>query len=320
MTAWRYASAQRAASTTALISALENCVADKAVWHVSHPLNELVSRDAVIEKLWEPLLNAFPDLERRDDIFIAGDFKKTKWVASTGHFVGTFRNPWLNISPSDQLTFIRFSEFLEIEGHKIVSARLIIDIIGVARQAGIDLLPPGLGAEIIAPAPASQDGVQLFSPDPTETNRTLTLLEAMIAGLMRYDRKSLESMGQDAFWHPNFLWFGPSGIGATRGLNGFEAYHQQPFLDFVPDRIGGDHCARFADGAYAASCGWPSIRATTSGASWISTALPSGIPITMRVMDFWRRKNDKLMENWVFIDIPDVFRQCGVDVFEKLTT
>jgi hypothetical protein len=38
----------------------------------------------------------------------------------------------------------------------------------------------------------------------------------------------------------------------------------------------------------------------------------------MRVMDFWRREGDRLRENWVLIDIPDVFHQCGIDVFEQL--
>ena len=38
----------------------------------------------------------------------------------------------------------------------------------------------------------------------------------------------------------------------------------------------------------------------------------------MRMMDWWRREGDLLVENWVFIDIIDVFLQFGVDIFEKL--
>lgn len=38
----------------------------------------------------------------------------------------------------------------------------------------------------------------------------------------------------------------------------------------------------------------------------------------MRVMDFWRREGDLLAENWVLIDIVDIFRQFGVDLFARL--
>ena len=185
-------------------------------------------------------------------------------------------------------------------------------------QAGVDLVPPGLGAEILAPAPATQDGIRLSSGPEHLSEKSGALVDAMIAGLMKYDGKSLSSMRQRDFWSSHMLWYGPDGIGATQGLNGFEDYHQRPFLAFVPDRVGGDHVARIADGDYVASGGWPSIRATTSGAEWISTPLPAGRKISMRVMDFWRRQDDRLKENWVFIDIPDVFRQCGIDVFAQL--
>jgi hypothetical protein len=35
-------------------------------------------------------------------------------------------------------------------------------------------------------------------------------------------------------------------------------------------------------------------------------------------MDFWRRDGDRLAENWVFIDIPDLLRQLGVDLFARM--
>ena len=38
----------------------------------------------------------------------------------------------------------------------------------------------------------------------------------------------------------------------------------------------------------------------------------------MRVCDWWRREGDVLIENWVFVDIPDVLLQMGYDLFGKL--
>ena len=34
--------------------------------------------------------------------------------------------------------------------------------------------------------------------------------------------------------------------------------------------------------------------------------------------DWWRREGDLLVQNWVFIDLPDLFLQMGVDLFARL--
>jgi len=38
----------------------------------------------------------------------------------------------------------------------------------------------------------------------------------------------------------------------------------------------------------------------------------------MRVCDWWRRDGDLLVENWVFVDIPDLLQQLGYDLFAEL--
>jgi hypothetical protein len=54
------------------------------------------------------------------------------------------------------------------------------------------------------------------------------------------------------------MWYGAGGIGTTRGLKGFEDYHQIPFLVAFPDRKGSDigHFIRIGDGHYAVTGGW----------------------------------------------------------------
>ena len=61
-----------------------------------------------------------------------------------------------------------------------------------------------------------------------------------------------------------------------------------------------------------ATTGWPSVRATHAGEYLGAPA--RGTPINMRVMDWWRRKDGLLVENWVFIDLPHLFLQMGVDL------
>ena len=38
----------------------------------------------------------------------------------------------------------------------------------------------------------------------------------------------------------------------------------------------------------------------------------------MRSLDFWRIENGLIRENWVMVDLLDMYNQIGVDVFDRL--
>ena len=63
----------------------------------SHPLNEMVGVEAIAATVWEPLLAAMPDLERRDLIVAGGTYQDRDYVAAVGHHCGTFVGDWLGI-------------------------------------------------------------------------------------------------------------------------------------------------------------------------------------------------------------------------------
>ena len=56
-----------------------------------------------------------------------------------------------------------------------------------------------------------------------------------------------------------------------------------------------------------------------TGDGWLGLK-PTNKSFTMIVMDFWRRDGDKLIENWVMIDMIDVLEQFNIDVFQLLKT
>ena len=288
-------------------------------WRGCHPLNDIAGASAVAGQVWTPLLRAFPDLCQRTDIVLSGHFKDGDWVASTGHLVGLFIDDFLGIPATGRPAWLRFGAFERIENGLVKEAYWMFDLPGLMMQAGAWPLSASLGIERFSPSPESQDGITLSRRDDAECEKSLKLVEAMIAGLMQYDRVSLASMGMRRFWTPDFHWYGPAGIGAMRGHDDYERGHQGPFLHAFPDRVGGDHKCRVGDGAYVASTGWPSIRATHSGGGWMGLA-PTGRPISMRVMDFWRRDGDLLVENWVFIDLVDLLLQMDVDVLGRMKT
>ena len=91
-------------------------------WRASRPMNEGRGIAALIETVWAPLMRAFPDLERRDSIFVAGRSihapDRPVRVAAMGHLGGTFREPWLGVPPNGQAVFLRYGEVHEMEGER----------------------------------------------------------------------------------------------------------------------------------------------------------------------------------------------------------
>jgi hypothetical protein len=156
----------------------------------------------------------------------------------------------------------------------------------------------------------------------------------MQASLGAYDdtlgagRDGLLSMPQKQYWHPRMMWYGPSGIGTTRGLQGFVDHHQLPFRTAFPrnpalpqapgmGRHGGSHYVRIGDGRYSATGGWPSRHMLHQGGGWLGLGA-TGRAITMRVMDFYLADQGLIRENWVPIDLLDVLLQMDVDVLARV--
>ena len=323
-------------------AALRAHVARDASWFVSHPLNELVGPAAVAEQFYAPLQAAFPDLERRADLFFGGEWISPPpgvvghappelrgegwWATTTGHYLGTFKQPWLGIPATGEPAALRFGEFYRWERQadgvgRITEARVLLDIVDLARQAGRRILPPSSGLEWLVPGPAPHDGLLLGPTDPAQAAESMRLTLEMFAGLWRFDGKNLDSMDMPRYWHPKMMWYGPGGIGSTRGVSGFQRHHQAPFLHAFPDRgsphhLPRGHRSRVAEGPYVGSTGWPSVRGTFIG-DYLGVKA-TGKPIEMRVMDWWRNDGTLLTENWVLIDLPHLMLQMDVDLLARL--
>jgi predicted ester cyclase len=302
---------QRAAST------LREHVAHDVRWDGPAPIGVLEGVSELADGFWRPLLDAFPDLERNEHILIGGRFEDADWVMTTGNMVGTFERDWLGIPATGHATWLHYVEFHELVGDEIVRTNCFVDVLDVMRQAGYRVVP-ALAPERVAPGPSTQDGVLLDEQEPAASDRTRQLVEEMIfEGLHSYeeDEGDHEVMGVERYFHEDFMYYAPCGIGTTRGIDGFEAYMQHPFLEAFPDRKGGDHEPRIADGSYCASTG--PVTATHTGSGWLG--LPAtGTELAIPVVDIWRREGEKIAENWLFMDLVDVFDQLGIDVFERL--
>ncbi len=302
--------------------ALSGLLDPKAVVHMPHPFGDLIGPQALFETCYAPLFQAWPDLERRDWIVVAGRTPEgNDWVGCGGHYIGTFAKPWLGIPPTGHLVHMRYHEFYRFENGSVVETQAIWDIPEVMHQARAWPLAPALGREHMVPGPATQDGVV---PGPWNAEQAQASCRCVIEMYDHMQKHPAEGgpevMRMPRYWHPRMNWYGPSGIGTARGIEGFRNWHQIPFLNAMPDR--GQHEERtrshfFGDANYAAVTGWPNMYQTISGSGWLGIA-PNDTPIEMRSLDFWRIENGLIRENWVLIDLLYVYQQIGVDVLARV--
>lgn len=286
-------------------------------WSAAHPVNDLRGHEQFFSDYWNPIKKALPDVEYKPFIMLEGEYRGQDWVNSTGYFVGTFENPLFDIPATGKTLYLRYGELIRIHEDKIMECYIIPDFLDAMIQAGVNPTRASLGHDGLVMPPTSMDGLTLSSSNKEETTKSFKLVEAMHAGLARYDGESLLSMDQEKYWHPDFMWYGPAGIGTTRGMDGFRQHHQGPFLTGFPDRSVDSSVSFIAEDHYVAMGGWPHMSATHSGEGWMGLP-PSGKNLSIRVMDFWRREDDLLRENWVSIDIIHFLLQMGHDVFAQM--
>jgi len=281
-----------------------------------HPFYEQHGALAVADVFWKPFRKAFKPIQRRQDIFMAGtnDIDGSDWVCSMGHLMGLFDEDWLGIRPTRKMTFLRYADFNRIADGKIAETGFFCDIISVMQQAGADPLPTQTGAAILTPGPLTHDGLMFDEQEPGESLLTLKLVNEMLQDLTGSGLHS----AQDELartWHPDMIWFGPAGIGATYTLDRYEEQHQGPVEDGLDNIEFHGHECRFAEGNYAGWFGWSNLTMKPSGGF---LGLPaSDRKVEMRVVDMYRREGEKLAENWIFIDLLYFLKQQGLDVLER---
>lgn len=318
---WQYWQAFDHPNTLPTVDSIRAFVHDDVIFNGPHPINQLHGVDSLLTDFWQPLTRAFSELKRDADVFMTGMTEEEVWSGGTGYFTGTFSQPWLGIEPTGEPIQLRFGEVCNIRDGKIATIYLILDIIDLSHQIGRPMLPYGAGRHLqrVPKSHNNINGVLLEPQADADTKASYELVHRMVYdGLLQYDQQDLKSMAMENFWSADMEWYGPAGIGSSLTLQEFQEFHQGPFLKGFPDRTEGDANVMFAEGMFVTASGFPGVVATHGG-EYLGQA-PTNNRINMRVMDWWRRDGDLLVQNWVMIDMIDIFMQFGIDLFETLKT
>ena len=289
------------------------------IWRGVHPFHEQSGADSVIKVFYRPFKGAFSALQRRQDIFFAGqneiDGFTSVWVASMGHFLGLFDRPFVGIPPHNKIAMVRYAEFHKVENGQIRETAIFIDLLHLMAQVGLTPVPQQTGMHLIQPGPRPHDGLLTEAQETKEGEATLALINRMIGDINNGDYTSPQEELRQC-WHEDMLWWGPTGIGATYTIDRYIDQHQRPFRTQNEGRRFNGHICRMAEGHYGGFFGWPNLSLKPTGGYL-------GMPpfhdyADMRVVDIYRRDGDKLAENWIFIDLLHFLHMQGHDILSQI--
>jgi predicted ester cyclase len=307
-----YFTLQRGESLSALVN-------EDIILNAAYPIEQIIGINAIEKDFWQLFKNAFEHFERKAFIEFDSVYEDDRWIAATGYFSGIFVNDFLGIPATGNLLYLRFTELVKITNDRISEYFIIFDFLDVMHQVGIYPLRKSLGhcGQILPPT--TMDGLSPVEVNKFQAAESEQLVLNMLDELGKFDGKSLLSMQLDKYWHPDFMWYGPAGIGTTKGIKSFREHHQGPFVFSFPDRAVDHKACVVKKGNYVATGGWPHMHGTHSAGGWLGLP-PTNKKLELRVIDIWRREGNLLKENWVGIDIIHMCKQMGLDVFALMKT
>ena len=141
--------------------------------------------------------------------------------------------------------------------------------------------------------------------DLSKTQNTKEIIEKMVVALNDH---RIDDIGE--FFSNHFNWFGNYGCGTKKGLKEFQDNWQKPFQKAFSEKICVDE-ARIFEGEWGAAFG----RQEAVHTGTFMGINPTNKKIQIRYMDFWHIKDNKINNNWVMVDFPDVLKQLGVDIY-----
>ena len=298
---------------------LERHVAPDWMWRGMHPFHILHGAEQVAARFWAPLATALCPLQRRPDIFMAGlnqidDFQSV-WVVQMGHLMGLFDAPFLGIRPTGKMALMRYVEFDRVVDGRIAETAMFFDIPQLMIQAGQNPFPPETGAHLIQPGPMTHEGLMWEPQDPALGTGTLAAINRMLESMRDRDTPYPERLARD--WHPDMIWWGPCGIGATYTIGRYvlQSMPARSRTRSTPSAPSTAICARWREGHFGGFFGWPNLTLRNTGGFM---GMTEGRALAdMRVVDLYREKDGKLAENWIFIDMLHYLNLQGLDVLAR---
>jgi len=315
----------------AYFDALEKCTPQQAeqvlgqymsenyTWEGVYPFLDKEGVADVAEVFWKPLKQSLSHMQRRQDLFMAGTATDGKtWVMSMGQFMGLFEKDYLGVMSTGKIQHLQYAEYTCVENGKITHTAMFVDLLGFMQEAGSYPLPPSTGHYFVYPGPRDHNGLMFEDAPKEKAAKSFHIVQSMIDDLLELfdesqDRKKTAEIFRKT-WADDMTWYGPSGIGASYTIAGYQEQHSGPFSDGLKDLKVHELKSYFAEGDFV--CFYASMGATPKG-GFLGLPGGGGSAHMRGDIDIYYCKDGKILENWCFIDLPFWLKQQGLDIFER---
>lgn len=129
-----YFDAMEKATPENVADVLKAHTSENYLWRGVYPFREQAGAQAAADAFWSPLMTSMTRMQRRQDIFIAGENEVTAgetWVMSMGHFMGLLDAEFLGMRPTGKIMNVRYAEFSCVENGKITKTGLFLSLIHI---------------------------------------------------------------------------------------------------------------------------------------------------------------------------------------------
>jgi len=280
--------------------------------------------------LWN---NAFAPVRFTQCIFAGEEQTATTTTYATAHWRGMLGSTL--VPPTNDTIRVRINDFYQFSGERIRTNYMMLDIADVLRQAGRRVLPrarlpddgwfqpPSAMEGVPAPlspfvVPGVSDSsravaVQLlqaewhYSPSADMRRRLAASGHALLSAAVPADTRAL--------WADTLRFYGPSGIGYAQGYDEYATHVLRVLWSAFTD-------AKFAldvlscEGHFCGAHGY--LHATHTGC--FAGEPPTGKLVSMRAGMHWHIDGGVAREGYLMVDMPALFDQLGVDLFERALT
>ena len=106
------------------------------IWHGPPEWGDVHGRDSFKYDVQAEIYKGFPDYHAINIVELA----EGNLVAATGYYTGTHKSDWFGIPPTGKKIEGWFSDFWRVEGDRLAENWVMIDMLGILQQLGIDPL------------------------------------------------------------------------------------------------------------------------------------------------------------------------------------
>ena len=179
---------------------------------------------------------------------------------------------------------------------------------------GVEMLWGKLSVTLLEAFPQMEKGDFIFMAGRrwgNSSDEDLVGFEGNFIGLL-----SKSWLGE--YWHYCLLWYGPKGIGAARGHDEIAGIVLSSFCKGLSQDIRNlEGSVFFGHENYVAFAGWPSAQVIHSVNRFLGL-VTTGKRVNRPSLDFLRVENGQVRENWVMVSMIGIYRQLGLDVFDRM--